>query len=340
MNKEELVIYMNIIIEKEFDERKRVVSTYCSHRMEGNGVIVYEHSDTLMTLFSTIQTDSELKEVFIAMLETGVQNAIDIEIRIADINTNASIMSLCFYTLVRLGFTERALDALEKRKDEAGDIFYLISIIMQEDFIFFNDKEIFRLLTIIRELPSSTWNPRPRADSLKQYLISILNKSSYDIIKRKLKGVNIEINQDKNKVGEMLTSFGLDPKYDKLLGVIDQFIYSDNEIITAGMIGNLRSFMENLFTDLAKKIAISENEEIPKYEGLKEMGCIRKYLKTKLELSDNDHRFINAFICILHSEGGHSFISNKEYFRLTKNIGIEIVLLLLYKFEVKYPKEK
>lgn len=340
MNKEELITYMNIVIENEFDEQQRGASTYHCERIEGKNTIVYEHSDTLVNIFSNIQTDLELKEVFITILEDEVCNAVDDEIKISDIIQNASKMSLCFYTLIRLGFTDRAISALEKRKDEAGDIFYLISIIMGEDYTYFNEQEIFRLLSIIKKLPSSGWDSRSRADFLKENAVSVLNRSSYEIIKKKLKRVNIEINQDKEKIIEIMRNLGFESKYEKFLYETDKFIHTDNEIISAGMISNIRSSMEDLLKDLAKRIATIEKEEIPKYEGFKEMGCIRKYLKVKLELSDNDHKFINAFIDILHYEGGHSFISNKEHFRLTRNIGIEIVLLLFYKYEVKYPKEE
>jgi hypothetical protein len=38
----------------------------------------------------------------------------------------------------------------------------------------------------------------------------------------------------------------------------------------------------------------------------------------------------------LHEEGGHSFVSEKEYFRLSRNIAIEIALFVLSKYEKKY----
>jgi hypothetical protein len=97
------------------------------------------------------------------------------------------------------------------------------------------------------------------------------------------------------------------------------------------MVGNMRSFIEELVTDLARKIAANSNEEIPKIKDMSAMGCNRNYLKIKLELSDNDNQLINKYIDVLHTEGGHSFISNVEYFRLAKNIGIEISLFLISK---------
>jgi len=80
------------------------------------------------------------------------------------------------------------------------------------------------------------------------------------------------------------------------------------------------------------------NEDIPDDAKLGHMGRIRKYLKIKLELSDADNQLINKYIEILHSEGGHSFTANIEYFRLARNIGIEIVLLLLKKYEALIPE--
>ena len=94
--------------------------------------------------------------------------------------------------------------------------------------------------------------------------------------------------------------------------------------------------MANLQKDVATKIAQKEGETIPTIGGRKEMGNIRGYMKKKLDLSDNDDRFVDSFIDILHSEGGHAFTSEKEYFRLARNIAIEIALFILSKYEKKF----
>ena len=66
---------------------------------------------------------------------------------------------------------------------------------------------------------------------------------------------------------------------------------------------------------------------------------VRAYLKHKFGLSDNENKFINSFIDILHVGGGYDFVSEKEYFRLARNIAIELSLFLLSKYE-KIIKEK
>jgi hypothetical protein len=152
----------------------------------------------------------------------------------------------------------------------------------------------------------------------------------YEEVKKSILNVNIEINRDKEKLISIFSNNGFDQKYEKLLKEIDDYINTNSTIVTSGMIGNMRSFMEDLLTDLARKIAANNNEQIPEEEK-SHMGNIRKYLKSKLELSDNDNHLINKYIDVLHSEGGHSFMANVEYFRLAKNIGIEIGLFLLSK---------
>jgi hypothetical protein len=47
-----------------------------------------------------------------------------------------------------------------------------------------------------------------------------------------------------------------------------------------------------------------------------------------LELTNKDNRLIDAYVEILNPEGGHACISQEKYFRLTKNIGIEIAFFL------------
>ena len=179
-------------------------------------------------------------------------------------------------------------------------------------------------------------------ESVKKKVLKTINSRNYLLIQDKIKGINLEINRDKQKVIEIIKYLDFDEKYNFFLMDIDKFLNSENPLVNSGMIGNLRAFMEGILGDIAKKIATNNKEEIPRYNHGKEelgwMGRVRQYLKINLDLSEKDHKLIDAYIDILHEEGGHSFISNKDYFRLSRNIGIEIVLLILSKFNQKYPK--
>lgn len=94
--------------------------------------------------------------------------------------------------------------------------------------------------------------------------------------------------------------------------------------------------MADLLKDIVERIAEKEQEIMPILPERGEMGNVRGYLKKKLDLSENDDRFVTSFVDILHAEGGHAFMSDKEYFRLARNIAIEIALFVLTKYEKNY----
>lgn len=159
----------------------------------------------------------------------------------------------------------------------------------------------------------------------------------YELLKKQVKKINIEINIDKKSVSQKINQFGLSQDYKELLACIDDYIQAETpKPVNAGRINNLRTFMANLLTDIAKQIAENDNEIIPKTKE-SEIGN-SSYLKTKLELTSKENKLIDSLIDILHAEGGHAFLSEKEYFRLSRNIAIEIAFFVLSKYEKKYKK--
>jgi transcriptional regulator of heat shock response len=159
----------------------------------------------------------------------------------------------------------------------------------------------------------------------------------FNLLRKQIKNLNVEINQDKKTVSEKINLLGFNENYNELLNCIDNFLQTEtSKVVNAGMISTLRTFMADLIKDIANRIAIIEKEKIPEIDGKGDMGNIRSYIKNKLELSEKDNKFIDSFIDILHAEGGHSFMSEKEYFRLSRNIAIEIALFMLSKYEKKY----
>ncbi len=208
-------------------------------------------------------------------------------------------------------------------------LIYFLYELFSEDYIYFNNNQLGRLLNNIKILRvHSHYHP------IKNAIIIKLIDQRFELLKNELKTINIEINQDKKELIEKFKYLEFDDKYNELLMDIDKYIYGDApKIVNAGMIGNLRSFFESLVKDMALKISKKFNEQIPRIEGRGEIGSIRVYLKNKFGLSDNDDNFINSFVKILHGEGGHDFVSEKEYFRLARNIAIEIGLFLMSKYE-------
>ena len=334
MNKEDLTTYLELVFAKEEACLKETWTLSETDKLS----LIYEHANTLIDIYNNL-IEEELKEEFIKLLSINIEHNKEILMQI-DKYYYITSSALSFYTLLKLGFVDMCLSALANRsrlndiiKDRlSGKILKLLVDIFKEDYNYFNLKQLHRLLNIIKILEYN-------GDSLLNitHLTQIITDNAYNIIKKEIKGVNIEINRDKEAVVQKITYLNFDDKYNEFLNELDIYINTENALVSSGMIGNLRSFMENLLTDLAKKISNITNEEISKNKDCVQMGNIRTYLKIKLELSEKDNALINKYIDVLHAEGGHSFTSNIEYFRLSRNIGIEIVLLLLSKYENLYP---
>lgn len=338
MNKEELISRIEIILNKESND---LFNSKLTFGLKGSEVgLSYSHSDTLIDIFSNVQEDNYLKAIFVATLRKEISEKPENYYLHAPKDIYAGTVALAFYTLLKLGFVEEVLESLKNRTFSSGTILKFLPYLFNEKYTYFNINHLNELLKKINGMNiEGAYRSRIREEfnELKNNAKSIILKESYESLKKEIKGVNIEINIDKREVSTKVGYLGFDSKYISLLNELDVLINKeDSPAITSGMVGNLRSFMEDLFTDIAKKISSKENEEIPKEDRLGPMGNIRNYIKIKLELSDEENSFLNKFINILHAEGGHSFMANKEYFRLAKNIAIEIALFILSKYETKF----
>jgi hypothetical protein len=324
MKKQELKSDAKIIFEKELFDLSNGNITFAFITAKKETIFFYPNAQTLIDLFSMVQNDEKLKSYFVRLLETEIADSEEASPVGEKFHRYpfVGVSHLCFYTLMELGFRKEAMDSLKKRRQGFEGIYSLICRLISKDY--FNSIELKEILTIVRTHIGT------QARQLEYMIV----KSRYELLGKQITKVNVEINQDKKAVSEKIFQFGFDKSYNDLLEGIDKFINAEtSNFVNAGMISNLRTFMGNLFKDVASKIAEQNDEKIPTINVHGEMGCIRSYLKTNLALSDRDDKFITSFVDILHKEGGHSFMSEKEYFRLARNIAIEVALFLLTKYE-------
>ncbi|MDR0443938.1 MAG: hypothetical protein LBH44_11070 [Treponema sp.] len=340
MDGDTLAKQIHIIFNREKILLKTKGKTWFILAENNKNTIIYEHSDTLVNIYAGLQT-AELKEIFINNLLHTFQNEKE-EINIAnknqferEIKYISSSVALIFFTLLKLGFHNKLPEPIRTLTENCrmydctnATLVYFLYDLLSTERIYLNVEIIPSLLHFSRNQIISDC---PFHNDIINNLQLGLANIGYEEIKESILGVNIEINRDKEKIITIFSNNGFDQKYEQLLKEIDEYINTNSTIVTSGMISNMRSFMQDLVTDLARKIAANNNEQIPKNEGMQDIGNCRYYLRSKLELSDNDHQLINKYIEVLHSEGGHSFTANVEYFRLAKNIGIEIGLFLLSK---------
>jgi hypothetical protein len=340
MDKNILIQQINLILDRERILLETNGKTWDIQTKNDSVFLLYEHSDTLINLYANLQ-DDELKEMFIKYLSNIFMDEKE-EVYITqidryeyEINTFISSGALVFYSLLQLGLKDDLISCIEDRTNlctrngwtnvTLSKFLYDLAHTKKDYY----DLELLTSLLFFSKNQINNYGPS-YYKILTELQINLANVG-YEEIKKSISGVNIEINRDKEKLITIFSNNNFDEKYECLLQEIDDYINTNSTIVTSGMVGNMRSFMEDLVTDLARKIASNKNEQIPENSDKGHMGNIRNYLKMKLELSDNDNQLINKYIDVLHSEGGHLFTSNVEYFRLAKNIGIEIGFFLLSK---------
>mgnify|MGYP001277211493 CR=1 FL=1 len=333
MDKDELISDIEIVLEKELEDLK-YRDTWSLKIENEDRFIEYPNSKILTNLF--LMTDSNLlfKKAYIQYLQEKLETSQEktISLLMGETNSYSGISQLCFYTLSKLGFIDEAISSLERRTENCGLIILILDAIFWENPLFFPKDALDKLLIYLKNIDVEGY-PAYKA---KERVIKLIIESRVNYLVNKIDKINFEINVDKKKLIEKIKYLEFDESYTYLLDKIDDYLISNNsDLINSGMISNLRSFLEQLFKDVAKKIEFYDKDKIPS-EADSPMANIRIYLKRKLNLTDDENKFISKFISILNSEGGHSFTSEKEYFRLAKNIAIEISLFIMTKLEKKY----
>lgn len=315
-----------------FDKEESDLNTEGYSFYEGSQAqnITYPNGEVLLQIYAGLGTEllSELnKMVFRQILRTKIIASEEIRyLSESGSVTYTGLSTLCFYTLIRLGFTDDAIDCLRNRQKDRNGIYNILIQILER--VNFNQQQLKAISDI--------------ANAHKGYSVEVplkrkLVQVRFNQLENNLKKINIEINQDKATLKEKFFLMQFGDKYNGLLEDMDNYILTENsKAVNAGMISNLRAFIADLLKDIATRIAQTEGIAIPHIDRRGEMGDIRGYLQSRLNLSKEDNEFIDSFVKILHAEGGHSFTSEKEYFRLARNIGIEIALFMMSKYEKKY----
>jgi hypothetical protein len=148
-----------------------------------------------------------------------------------------------------------------------------------------------------------------------------------------LEGANIEINQDQEAILSFLRSLGFS------LNLIASLEQAEGLYRAAGSpfdfkssMGHLRSFLESLHLDAAKRVAAKTSSSSTAPPPSKWGEAIR-FLKGEGVLSQKEEEMIGAFYTLISDKAIHPLIAEREYARLMRNIAIEYGLLFLSNLE-------
>jgi len=331
MEAEKIEMYIKIIFEREQSILRTGNKTWklgLSSKKSPKAKIEYENANTLIDIFSNLKTQEENK-VFVDSVLSVIMLDLEKYEKLTSIsNAVVGPAALAFYTLIRLGYIEKTVEAtyIAFANQRCILLLWIISDILSEDYNYFDLEQFNLLIRRVNEIGDGN----PTILELKNKVLGKATEIGYRIITEEIRGVNIEVNRDKESVIQKISILGMGEEYEKFLDELDKYISSASGLVASGMIGNFRTFWEKIIIELARKIEILTDIEIAKVEK-SAIANARLYLKKVLELSDADNSLISRYVDILHAEGGHAFTSNVEYFRLSRNIGIEILLMLLTK---------
>lgn len=291
-----------------------------------NAAMVWDTYTTLKKLYINIENDSISRNIFINKIKEKLETT---TYRGGGRYIDGS--SLAFYFLMKLGKNNDIIETLKKRNAESEihmtRLFEDVLKFLHCEPHYFDNNILDTLDDLISQ--NGFINLTIIAEKFREKYNSI----KYKKLKNELEKINEQINIHKEQVIDIISKFGFPPTLEKFLLEIDKTSeLPDWESINSGMIGNLRAFFEELIRNIANHIKTITKADFPKTENSR-IGNLRQYINKYLKLSDRDNELIDAFINILHKEGGHAFLSEKRYFLLAKNIGIEIAYFLLSKLE-------
>jgi hypothetical protein len=339
MEKEELEEKMRIIFNRASDIAYSGESLY-SYKSLGKGSLTeigrrgllsndpslfeldFPILETLKKLYNSIEDNNELKKLFVKLLINHIEDSMPI---VGSKETSdPSILS--FATLINLGFIREALDILstKSRKIYVGELLCFLFNYIHYEYPKLTDSDL-ALLEFIKEVNSDS-----------NYLNLIrqqINKLRYETLRREMEGINLEINQDRKKAIEKMKYFGFGESVAEFLNKAEKYYWdtSKDEFDWKMVTGSLREASNEFIKGVASRIKERLGDEYPK-EKQTPIGNMRLYIRNNLELGHEDELY-DVLIDIINDKGAHKLITDKEYFRLAKNMIIEIFLLILTKLE-------
>ena len=144
-----------------------------------------------------------------------------------------------------------------------------------------------------------------------------------------LPGMNLEINQDKNRVRNFLEKLGFTPLLIQSLDEAEKLYQTAaTPFELKSCLGHLRSFVEQLHLQACVGAHKKYSGSVPS-----KWGEALKYLIDNKILTKQEEQFFASLYTLVSDTGIHPLIADREYARLIRNMSIECGLLLLTKMD-------
>jgi hypothetical protein len=263
---------------------------------------------------------------------------------------SSSELPLVAEFVVRRGDKQRFIAALSESAASPGLTLLLIQLseMIALNFTLFTDHEYQQIPTAIatvrrtvdnfvaRAKPGSTtesntvYHMRHELPQVCDSILEECRKARYLYVKGSLlPGMNLEINQDKDRVSTFLDKLG----FSKLL--IESLNQAESLYRAAATpfelkssMGHLRSFLEHLHLDACAALHKKRGGPLPS-----KWGEAMQYLLDNGVLTSKEQQFAIQFYALMSDTTVHPIVAEREYARLMRNMSIDYGLLVLTKLD-------
>jgi hypothetical protein len=155
-------------------------------------------------------------------------------------------------------------------------------------------------------------------------------KAKYLYVKGSLlPGMNLEVNQDKNRVRTFLEKLGFPQLLIESLDEAERlYRTAATPFELKSSMGHLRSFLEQLHLQACTALDKKLGGTLPS-----KWGEALQYLRDRDVLTAKEQQFAIQFYALVSDTSVHPLVAEREYARLVRNMSIEYGLLLLTKLE-------
>jgi hypothetical protein len=136
---------------------------------------------------------------------------------------------------------------------------------------------------------------------------------------------NLEIESDRLKVEDYLLKLGFSSEMVASLNAAESdFKSTANAFELKNCLDHLRSFLEHLHRESARRIAAKEGNTVAD-----EWGTATRYLKQEGYFTVKHEAFVTSLYTLLSDESVHALMADREYARLLRNVVIEYGVMFL-----------
>lgn len=321
--KDPIMLLQKIVLDKD----SLIVNT-----VESENVITLAKLETLQTLYYTLSLQND-RNIFVNTLMSYIMEN-DFEALQTGWYDSRVLPFFCLLSLGRLKEINMILkDAVKRKKN----VFYLF--IALHDFFRYkqgyliNKGELDVLCETIENKKidqnyKELFNEGlPGGLQALKRIRGVIRETIYNRVEERILEQNAEINHDRETLILAFEEIGFSKDLSEALMKIEEYYKESKDSFdwSSGI-----SFIRNFLEDLQKKI-------LEKVEQLTEKRNDQgkwSFVAEKLQMGESGGQFLNGFWRFVNSQGAHRLRSEREYYRLVKNMNIEVSLLLMKKLQM------